>query len=334
MRAILISPYSRGPVRGNITTVNRIGHHLQRAGAEIAILPLDAVSPEEIEAQALSFMPDIVHAFHIRYCGERAADLAERLKRPLVITVTGSDIYDDALRGHLSTTRALARADSIVCFSVTEAEQVAAHFPGVARRCAIIPQGVECRAESICSACRPDDKPFVLLPAALRPVKNIESAIRATEGIRMNGSPLRLLIAGGVIDRAYAATIFDLISRSSWVRWLGEVPYHEMGALYREAGVVLNTSLYEGMPNCLMEAMALGRPVLAVDIPGNRSLIRHGETGWLYAGEEGLRDRLVEILGDRALRIVIGTNAERYIRENHDPVREAEAYLNLYRSLA
>lgn len=333
MRAILISPYSHGPVRGNVTTVNRIGRYLQRAGAEILVLPLDATPPERIESQALCFAPDVVQAFHAGYCGDIAADLAEQMRRPLVITVTGSDICDETLRGHRSTVRALARAAAVVCFSSAEAELVARHFPGAAAHCVIIPQGVELPADSGGGTCIPDDMPFVLLPAALRPVKNIESAIRVTEGIRVNGVPLRLLLAGGVIDHEYAAMICDRLSRSPWVRWMGEVPRDEMVSLYRRAEIVLNCSLYEAMPNSLMEAMALGTPVLAADIPGNRALVRHGETGWLYGSEADFHDKLIGILDNPAVRTACGANAERYIRKGHDPRQEARSYLNLYRSL-
>jgi glycosyltransferase involved in cell wall biosynthesis len=41
-------------------------------------------------------------------------------------------------------------------------------------------------------------------------------------------------------------------------------------------------SLEEGIPRCLMEAMALGVPVLASDIPGNRELAQHGECALLF----------------------------------------------------
>lgn len=333
MRVVFLSPYSIGPARGNLTTVDRIRRYLHLAGAEILVLPLDASSLGDVESRALHYRPDVVHAFHAFYCGGIAVGLADRLQRPLVITTTGSDVYDESMLGHVSTSRALARAAAIVCFSRAETGLVAGRYPGVAPRCVAIAQGVECLADISGGADLRYEEPFVLLPAALRPVKNIESAIRATEGIRVNDCPLKLLIAGGVIDREYAAVIRDRISGAPWVHWLGNVPRENMGALYRRAEVVLNCSVYEGMPNSLMEAMALGRAVLAADIPGNRSLVRHTETGWLYGTETDLRDRLIGILGEPALRNACGTRAAHYIRENHDPEAEARSYLRLYRSL-
>ena len=44
-----------------------------------------------------------------------------------------------------------------------------------------------------------------------------------------------------------------------------------------------------------MEAMAIGRPVLAADISGNRSLIQNGDNWWLYDGEADFR-RLVLLI--------------------------------------
>lgn len=333
LRIVLVSPYSRGPSRGNITTVNRISRFLHQSGAEVLVLPADITSPEETADLAYRFVPDIIHAFHAQHCGAGAAGLAEHLQCPLVLTMTGSDIHDESLACHPATARALAGAAAVVCFSPADAGQVTGRFPGTAVRCIVIPQGVDDFTGAGQGNEMPDSSPYLLLPAALRPVKNIESAILATEGLTLDGRPVRLVLAGGIIDHDYTARIRELLTRAPWVQWCGECPRDTMAGLYRGAEIVLNCSHYEGMSNSIMEAMALGRTVLAADIPGNRALVRHGETGWLYPAMTGPRDLLLRLLGDRALRDATGARAHQYIRENHDPMEEARAYLHLYRSL-
>jgi glycosyltransferase involved in cell wall biosynthesis len=51
----------------------------------------------------------------------------------------------------------------------------------------------------------------------------------------------------------------------------------------RRAGVVVLPSLYEGLPNVLLEALATGSAVVATDLPGHREVIRDGENGILVA---------------------------------------------------
>lgn len=60
------------------------------------------------------------------------------------------------------------------------------------------------------------------------------------------------------------------------------------------------SSLWEGLPTVILEAMAAGTPVLATDIPGNRDLIRPGETGWLapVANPTGLAESILLALTD------------------------------------
>jgi len=169
MRIALISPYSIGPMRGNITTVNRIERHLGQLGIETLVLPLDALSQGEVEKRTLAFSPDLVHAFHARYCGEVAGGLARRLGVPLVITTTGSDICDAALRDHPLTGRAMADAAAIVCFSHIEADEVTTHFPHVSGRITIVHQGAEPLAVTKGELFGiPEDDFVLLLPAALR----------------------------------------------------------------------------------------------------------------------------------------------------------------------
>ncbi len=334
MRIALISPYSIGPMRGNITTVNRIERHLGKLGIETLLLPLDALSQGEIEKRLLKFSPDLVHAFHARYCGEIAGNLARRLGVPLVITTTGSDINDALLRDHPLTGRAMTDADAVVCFSTIEADEVATHFPTVSERITIVHQGVEPLPVTGENSLDISEDDFViLLPAALRPVKNVEFAIRSLAGFQAASRKMRLIIVGGEVDREYASVIRSMLYKSPWASWPGEVPQSRMGDLYCRAGVVLNCSIHEGMPNSLMEAMALGRPVLAADIPGNRSLVKDGETGWLYSDEGDFQKKLSRIAADPVLRKDCGDRAREFVQLNFSPVSEAESYIKLYRSL-
>jgi glycosyltransferase involved in cell wall biosynthesis len=318
-------------MRGNIITVRRIASFLETMGVETIILPADAMSVADMQYHLRSFAPDIIHAFHAGYCGETACTLAEGLGIPFAITITGSDINEPLFREHAGIHRAMATSAAIVCFDDLVAAEVAESFPETTGRIIVVPQGVVPLPVTPDAGCAfPEDAFMLLLPAALRGVKNIEFPLRALAPLVRKKHNLLLVIAGGVIDQEYADTIRKMLAAAPFASWIGEVPHEQMGALYVRADVVLNCSHNEGMSNSLLEAMSLARPVLAADIPGNRSLVHDNETGWLYRDEAGFRELVTRIMGDATLRTEVGRRAGEYVQSNFSPQIETDRYIELY----
>ena len=334
MRIAVIAPYSVGPVRGNIITVKRIARFLNESGADVTVFPMDTMGPAEIEAQVTARAPHIIHAFHAGICGELACTLAGQSNVPCVITITGSDINEEKFRGSPAMGRAMAQAAKVVCFDDLIAADVIRFFPHVAARTAVIHQGAEPLPISPLAWPKiPADSFFVLLPAALRPVKNILFPLRSLAPLVRHLPNLRFAIAGGAIDPLYAARVQAETATVSCAEWLGEVPYENMGSLYARADVVLNCSHHEGMPNSLLEAMAMGRAVLAADIPGNRALVRKNETGWLYRTEDEFREIVTLLAGNATLRNDMGRCAQEYVQSHFSPRLETKLYLDLFSKL-
>ncbi len=86
------------------------------------------------------------------------------------------------------------------------------------------------------------------------------------------------------------------------------------------ADLFVLSSLMEGLPVTLMEALAVGTPVVAPRLAGIPELVRHGEQGWLYEpGHFGeLADLLVEIGTARETLAELGARGRRRVRELHD----------------
>lgn len=330
MRIALIVPYSSGPMRGNIATVSRIAEGLMASGAEVACFPLDALRSEGVDERVRDYAPRIVHCFHAGLCGETACRSAGLSGAPCVITITGSDIYDPRYRTAAPTARAVERADALVCFHELVAEEVAKVFPGCRDRIRIIPQGVAPIPLT------PDPWPAfpgtftMLLPAALRPVKNVLFPLRTLAPLVRGIPGLHLAVAGGVIDRAYAAEVRHELEKAPFAEWLGEVPRHMMGNLYVATDLVLNCSTFESSPNTLLEAMAMGCGVLAADIPGNRAVIRDGETGWLYRSEKQFTSLVKELSQKRELVNKAGERARQEALTRFSCRQEISRYLELF----
>jgi glycosyltransferase involved in cell wall biosynthesis len=114
--------------------------------------------------------------------------------------------------------------------------------------------------------------------------------------------------------------------------WHGWVDKGRLREIYRSADCLVNPSLCEGMPNVVLEAMASGIPVIASRVPGNDSVVRHGETGWLFdLGEpDALRTALREIMADPGRANKMGLTGRAWVLNDFSWRRVAQAYADLF----
>lgn len=94
-------------------------------------------------------------------------------------------------------------------------------------------------------------------------------------------------------------------------------------------------SLWEGMPNAVMEAMAAGLPVIATAVDGTRELIDHGKTGWLVeAGNaQALADQILSLMSDRASASRVGSAAAHLMETEFAIEKMVSRFDRLYREL-
>lgn len=330
MRVALTFPYSIGPARGNITTVRRIADHLPETGCQVDLIPLDTLDFAEQQSVLKRQRPQLLHAFHAFHSGPVARELARSLGIPYLITITGSDLFDPTMREDSRTRQAIADAAAVTCFDPLVARRLKEFFPDAGARIAVIPQGVDPLPVSEPFP-RAADEFLILLPAALRPVKGVMDALASLAPLAGEFASLRLLLAGGALDADYSRMVRERAAVLPWVRILGDVPPQRMGALYAAADLVLNCSHFEGgMANSLLEAMIMARPVLARDVPGNRSLIRHGRTGWLYGTDHEMRELVRLLLADPAWGSGVAEQGRMYVLKRCSPSREARRYARVY----
>jgi glycosyltransferase involved in cell wall biosynthesis len=103
-----------------------------------------------------------------------------------------------------------------------------------------------------------------------------------------------------------------------------------MAAVLREVDVVLNHSVSEGLPNVLLEAVALGRPILARDIPGNRAAFTPELNGLLYDSSESFVSQALALARNTVLR----QRLSRPLQKFRTPEDEALELARIYQGLA
>jgi glycosyltransferase involved in cell wall biosynthesis len=335
MKIALITPCYHPFVRGNAVTVRRIERNLVAGGCEVGVFSLDSITGEDILKEVKRFKPDIVHAFHGFIGGRIARLIAGALGKPYVITLTGTDVYEalqDARREQ--TVSSLRDASAVVAFHESIEARMLEDIPELVGKTSIIAQGVELPG---CNYLHHEEfRPskgdvVVLLPAGIRPVKNVAFALPLLAKIHERGAGLYFVLIGPILHRGYAAEVLAELERFPFAHYFGEAGHNAIGWFYDQADIVLNTSSFEGgMANTVLEAMISGKAVLASDIEGNRSVIEDGVSGFLYQGESDFLEKLDRLMGDKKLRERLGRNAKNYVLKNFPQEQEAAAYISLY----
>ncbi len=112
----------------------------------------------------------------------------------------------------------------------------------------------------------------------------------------------------------------------------GLLSHKEAIAHVKRCSLYVQTSLWEGMPVSILEAMAASKVCVASNVVGNRDIIRDGETGFLCdpAYPEEFVQHIRTLSFDDALRNTIGSNAKAYIAKNHELYQAVGKYEELY----
>jgi glycosyltransferase involved in cell wall biosynthesis len=159
----------------------------------------------------------------------------------------------------------------------------------------------------------PEDLPVVVGMGRLSPQKGYDLLIRAAEKVRV---PFLLLLLGEGKEEGRLRGLAERLGIGGRVVFAGfrRNPYPYL----RGASVFVLPSRYEGFPNALVEAMALGLPCVATRCPtGPEEIVTHGEDGLLVPVEdpEGIAQGIDLLLKDASLCKRLGTAAAERVME-------------------
>ena len=220
----------------------------------------------------------IHHGYLAAWIGMVAARL---LRIPYSLTLHGSDLlvrpaFLDIKLRHCA-----------VCFTVSEFNRchLLHHYPNIDPEKVIVQRmGVSIPPMVHREDGERDPKRIFSLLAVgrLHPVKDHAFLIRACAALKASGNRVLCCIAGEGPERDRLRSMIHNLGLAEEIQLLGHVPRHQLPALYSAADLVVLTSRSEGIPLTLMEAMVLGRFVLASAITGIPELVSNGKTGFLF----------------------------------------------------
>lgn len=317
MQVVIVTPAPPASRTGNRVTADRWAARLGELGCEVEI----AGAWEGQEC-------DLLVALHAR----KSADSATRFRRarpasPLVVALTGTDLYTDLAAGDPAARRVLGLADRLVVLQPLAAEAVPAEERGKVR---VILQS----CMRVVGASRPDRCRFdACVLAHLRPVKD---PFRAAEAARMAppGSRLRVIHLGAIADLDLAERARAEAGANPRWQWRGDRPREEALRTLAGCDLLVSSSLQEGGANAVSEAIVHGVPVLASRIPGSVGLLGADYPGYFPPGDtEALAGLLARAETDRGFHAALAAHCAQ-LAPQFTPERERDAWRGVIAELA
>lgn len=191
--------------------------------------------------------------------------------------------------------RVLRNAQSVIVFTDEQRRTVQSKYGIEPHRLAVIPNGVE--ASFYWSGPRRmHSPPRILFVGRLAVQKNVAMLLYALHGISERFDTT--LVGDGNLENELQGLARSLELRN--VHFHGRADGEELLDLFRQADIFVLPSEREGMPLVLLEAMAVGLPTVATDIPGTRDVIVDLETGILVPLHDtgAMRQALVDLVAD------------------------------------
>jgi len=276
MKIILITPYGRENSNGNWHTAARWQGFLRDAGHTVRV----QVEWDEKPA-------DLMIALHARRSAASINAFATRHpSRPLIVTLTGTDLYRD-IHNDESAITSLEQAHRIV---VLQDKGIAELSPSAAAKTRVIYQSapdIPHKAEKmgafnvlVIGHLREEKDPF-------RPA--LASAYLA-EHSRTQITHLGRALSKEMADLAYRAE-----QRLPRWHWQGETRHEKVMEKLASAHLLVVSSVMEGGANVICEALAANVPVIASDIPGNIGMLGDDYQGYFPVGDERQLARLISM---------------------------------------
>lgn len=165
------------------------------------------------------------------------------------------------------------------------------------------------------------------------PAKNYAGLLEAVAQLHSRGYRLRLCIVGHGPEAERVQGIARELGLEAIVEFPGMVS--DMDSWYRKFDLFVSSSIREGLPVAMLEAMAYGLPVVATDVGACAEAVRHEEGGLIVPpGDPAvLADALASLLDNVARRDAFGRNARRRVEQHYSVATVADTHMQIYRKL-
>ena len=301
----------------------------------------------------IEFRPDIVHAHSPILVGQPANSVARQFGIPFVYEVR--DLWENASadRGRFKVnslpykvaryleTRLLRRSDAVVTIGDTLLAELGTRTH---RKIFRVRNGVDAEqfkpidaSQEWRKAWNPQGKTTLAYIGSFQPYEGLNVLLHALPQVIRDLPEVQLVIAGDGPERCQLETLVDRLQMRQHVQFAGRVPHERVHEIYAVADLLVYPridSLTTRLTTPLkpLEAMAMGKAVVASNLAALRELIVDGSTGMLFAAGNAsdLAKKIATLLTDQPLRRRLGLAAAESVRLTRTWIAEVSQYRSVY----
>ncbi|WP_260523760.1 selenoneine biosynthesis selenosugar synthase SenB [Marinobacter arenosus] len=267
----MLTPAPPGSRAGNRATAERWSELLRQSGHEVQV-----VTHYEGEACDAFFA---LHAW-------RSHDAIQTFRKcwpetPLILALTGTDIYRHQTEYPLPTRASMAAADVLIGLHSLVGEDIPEPFT---EKLLTLYQSADANSPEGDATSRSEAFEVCVI-GHLRKEKDSLRAAKAARRLP-DESTVHVLCAGKPHDRHWQSMLELEVRENPRFEWLGELDKADTRALMARCQLMVISSVMEGGANVVSEACRAGLAILASDIPGNRGLLGEDYEGYFPVGDE------------------------------------------------
>ncbi len=225
----------------------------------------------------------------------------------------------------------LPRTEGVVCITNYTRNAVAS----LAKRTWVVPNAVDASFFEIQAETRPTEVPAILCVGNIGFRKNQNAFIRALDPL-VGQHKFKLVFLGQAQKgHAYDDEFFQLLESRPWCSYAGFADREKLKVYFQQAAALVLPSLEDNCPMAVLEAMAVGVPVLAAKVGGVPDLIEDGKTGLFCdpLDATSMGTGMVKLLENPNLRRQLAVEAKQGARERFHPTVVARRHLEIYREV-
>src|SRR5262249_34326785 len=245
-----------------------------------------------LERHSTLLRTNIIYAHWLWPGGAAALELRRRFGWPVAAIARGSEMHHwQTLNSHCRpyVARVARDADRVLTNCVGFRDEVRRIAPDVGRSIDVVYNGCDAtrfapamnRAAIRASLGISATTRLMLFCGSVIERKGIRNLVRAWSPHAAKRPQWRLAVGGRLVD----PVLVRELAKAEQVMIVGPVPHDHVSRWMQAADAYVQPSIYEGLANATMEAMATGLPVIATDTGGQRELIDSGRNGLLVPVE-------------------------------------------------